>query len=61
MNNTKFIKYHIQYPIANNDDFSDYEAYEEKEASRTHSVKFSEDSGTDKDVSIFIILYYLYF
>lgn len=28
---------------------SDSEGWEEREASRTHSVKFSEDSGTDKD------------
>ncbi|XP_037051947.1 protein lap4 isoform X3 [Bradysia coprophila] len=31
------------------DNSSDYENFEEKENSRTHSVKFSEDSGTDKD------------
>lgn len=32
------------------DDSDDSEAWEEREASRTHSVKFSEDSGiADKD------------
>lgn len=39
---------------ANQDDSSDYEGYEEKEASRTHSVKFSEDSATDKEVSFIV-------
>lgn len=35
---------------AHDDDSSDSEGWEEREASRTHSVKFSEDSGTiDKD------------
>lgn len=50
--------------IANHDDSSDYEGYEEKEASRTHSVKFSEDSAIDKEVSnhsSLLLLCLLYF
>lgn len=35
---------------ADNHNDTDSEGWEEREASRTHSVKFSEDSVTDKEV-----------
>ncbi|KAG4077841.1 hypothetical protein HA402_013775 [Bradysia odoriphaga] len=43
------LEYQPTSPAIQDDNSSDYENFEEKENSRTHSVKFSEDSGTDKD------------
>lgn len=45
-----FFFVHFETGAHGDEDSSDSEGWEEKEASRTHSVKFSEDSGIiDKD------------